>query len=216
MEDLKLYIHSRIDKFAKQYEGSSSVQNLILLKGKIDYWFDSKIPHVRNFYKSNQDKTSIICSHLPFSVRLVFYKTGQIAVYVEHNNSISVKFDNSRMIGQFCVDMGFVYFIESEFGWKIGKTRDLVKRTKIFEVKLPFKFAVRCHIKTHEKTKLERYFHDYFKDKLINGEWFLITDDDIIEASKTYPDIKLKPHTQEDNIYIDKKYLAQIKEVCYE
>ena len=57
-------------------------------------------------------------------LRIVFYFCY---AYVTHSNSKTTFF-------------GFVYIIKSELGYKIGMTKSIHDRTKIFNVKLPIKW----------------------------------------------------------------------------
>jgi hypothetical protein len=66
----------------------------------------------------------------------------------------------------------YVYFIKSEYGYKVGKTKDIKQRLNTFGVKLPFKFSLFSYIETKRMDECELYFHDLFSDRRINGEWF--------------------------------------------
>ena len=68
--------------------------------------------------------------------------------------------------------IGFVYFIKSEFGYKIGMTKSLDKRLRTFDVKLPFEFKLFCHIASSDYKKIEKDIHIILSEERINGEWF--------------------------------------------
>jgi len=70
---------------------------------------------------------------------------------------------------------GFVYLIESEYGYKIGRTKNVRSRTQLFGVKLPFPIRLVHIIETTDYVALERDMHHYFKDKRLEGEWFDLT-----------------------------------------
>jgi len=74
----------------------------------------------------------------------------------------------------------YVYFLKSDFGFKIGKTKDLSKRKNIFDVRLPFKTEVYAYILTKKMNECELFFHDILKERRINGEWFDLTEKDFI------------------------------------
>jgi hypothetical protein len=212
MNDLQSYAHHQIDKFAEKYTGSPAVDEIIELKKKFDGWFLKKSPSIHAYYASaSQDNISYLCKHNSFKLRLTFYKNGDSRLVIEHSSMSDILIRDIDIINTYCVDAGSVYFIESEFGWKIGKTKNIRKRKNVFDVKLPFEYAVRCQIKTHRKTYVERYFHNYFKDRLINGEWYDITDDDIIAAVKTDPSLKLSSYSPDDHIKI--KYIPKYQTV---
>ena len=78
----------------------------------------------------------------------------------------------------------YVYFIKSEYGYKIGKTKNINKRLKTFDVKLPFDFYLYAYIETKKMDECEKFFHDIFQEKRINGEWFEINDYDFPEIER--------------------------------
>ena len=75
---------------------------------------------------------------------------------------------------------GFVYLIWSQYGYKIGKAVSVKNRTKLFEVKLPFPIRVEHYAKFSDYTQAERSLHLHFQEKRMEGEWFSLTDDDVV------------------------------------
>lgn len=75
--------------------------------------------------------------------------------------------------------LGFVYIIESNLGYKIGHTKNIEKRTNIFNVKIPFEWEYQYIFMLDDYKKLEKKLHHIFKQKRIKGEWFNLTIDDI-------------------------------------
>lgn len=74
---------------------------------------------------------------------------------------------------------GYVYVIRSPYGFKIGKTVNLKQRTKLFEVKLPFKNSLEHYAWFDDYTHAERSFHLRFHRKRLEGEWFDLQPEDI-------------------------------------
>lgn len=212
MNDLKNFVQEQINEFAKKYEGSLMVDELVIFKSKADLFVTRRTQAIREFFKSvaTIDRTSFILNHGKLSMRLIFYKSGAMHLHLEYSDSLNKFMNDNNVMSKFALDVGHVYFIESEFGWKIGKTKNLKMRKDIFNVKLPFPFALRYHIRTHEKTKLEKQFHEYFKDFQINGEWFLITKEQIIEYVSQYPSLRLSGYSADDKIFIERNYLDKI------
>jgi len=213
MDHLKLFMQEQINVIAKRYENSISADEFIEFKKMADVFIVKRTQSIREFYKSSatEDRISFVLKHRnKLSMRLTFYKSGSVQVVIEYYDNIKKMTNDPTIMSHFALDVGQVYFIESEFGWKIGKTKNLKNRKDIFNVKLPFPFAVRYHIRTHEKTKLEKQLHEYFKDKNINGEWFLITRLDIVNYIGQFPMLKLSRYSPDDTIYIDRKYLTLI------
>lgn len=67
---------------------------------------------------------------------------------------------------------GYIYVVRSPHGFKIGKTVNLKQRTKLFEVKLPFKNSLEHYAWFDDYTLAERNFHVRFHHKRLEGEWF--------------------------------------------
>lgn len=78
---------------------------------------------------------------------------------------------------------GYVYVIKSltnDAYYKIGRSRDLHRRSKTFGVLLPFDVQTICTIKTKDMYKLEREMHQRFFSKRIGDtEWFALNQSDL-------------------------------------
>ncbi|MGZ9899294.1 GIY-YIG nuclease family protein [Shewanella gaetbuli] len=74
---------------------------------------------------------------------------------------------------------GYVYLIESEYGYKIGKTVNIKSRTRLFEVKLPFPIKLINYSWFENYSKAESDFHKKFAQKRQEGEWFKLELEDI-------------------------------------
>jgi len=79
---------------------------------------------------------------------------------------------------------GYVYFVKSEFGYKIGRTSDIKSRMNMFGVKLPFDVELYAYFKSMKYEKWELLLHKMFADKRINGEWFDINEEDFKAIEK--------------------------------
>lgn len=90
------------------------------------------------------------------------------------------------------IPTGFVYFLSSEFGYKIGCTKDIDKRLNTFGVQLPFKVELHSYIATKNYTGLERELHVMMGKRRIKGEWFNLSDEDFIELDKFIANKNLK------------------------
>ena len=75
--------------------------------------------------------------------------------------------------------VGYVYLVWSMYGYKIGKAVNVPKRTKLFEVKLPFPIRVEHYAMFSDYTQAERSLHLHFHEKRLEGEWFALTNEDI-------------------------------------
>jgi len=76
---------------------------------------------------------------------------------------------------------GYVYLIESKYGYKIGKSVNIKSRTNLFSVKLPFPIKLLHYAWFEDYSQAERNFHDQYFDKRLEGEWFALDPEDILE-----------------------------------
>lgn len=74
---------------------------------------------------------------------------------------------------------GFVYVLESAYGFKVGRTRNVPNRMRAFGVKLPIAYSIPLCVWFDDHIEAESAYHLMFKDKRINGEWFELSSEDI-------------------------------------
>jgi hypothetical protein len=77
--------------------------------------------------------------------------------------------------------IGSVYLLKAGPFYKIGKSISFEKRLKQIKLQLPYPVEVIHTISTPEYSKLETYWHQRFRSKRTNGEWFLLTEEDVKE-----------------------------------
>lgn len=90
---------------------------------------------------------------------------------------------------------GYIYVIKEFHSntYKIGKSKNIEDRLRMFNVKLPFKWELVHSVKTDDYTLSEKLIQDLFSDKRIKGtEWFNLDDKDleIIKSNNFKEDIK--------------------------
>lgn len=105
--------------------------------------------------------------------------------------SKSCRINEFKKFNKMCVkkDSGFIYFIKSELSGnvKIGKTSNLSKRfsdIKVCDPSVVLLFA----IKTENQHLLERKLHSFFYTKRRDGEWFLLSTNDVSYIKEKYKD----------------------------
>lgn len=133
----------------------------------------SLINYVKKPHESRKRKYEISVENKNFKMSYIVNQdlsSNLILNYIETQN---LEFNDNFIEAH--VDLQktqYVYFIQSEYGYKIGKTKDIKQRLNTFGVKLPFKFSLFSYIETKRMDDCELYFHDLFSDRRINGEWF--------------------------------------------
>lgn len=77
------------------------------------------------------------------------------------------------------IGYGFIYVIKSDLGYKIGKTKNIDDRLKIFNVKLPFQWQFYMLYPSLIYSEIEIALHTVFSKDNINGEWFNLNQQDL-------------------------------------
>ena len=81
-------------------------------------------------------------------------------------------------------DIGYIYILKSEYGYKIGKSIKVKDRIALFNVKLPFEFDIEGYYKVVNMSATETYLHKKYGYKRLEGEWFDLSEDDVYTLKK--------------------------------
>lgn len=73
---------------------------------------------------------------------------------------------------------GFVYVFQLGDFYKIGSSRNPIKRLKVFG-KLPYQSAIIHAIASEHAGRVERAFHKVLHRQRVNGEWFRLSSEEI-------------------------------------
>ena len=82
------------------------------------------------------------------------------------------------------VSGGYVYLIKSEYGYKIGKTKNMKQRTQLFGVKLPFSIEIAGYGWFDNYSAAEAEYHRRYAHKRLDGEWFKLSESDVLTISR--------------------------------
>lgn len=74
---------------------------------------------------------------------------------------------------------GYVYILQSAYGCKVGRTRNMPSRMRAFGVKLPILYTIPLCAWFDDHVEAESAYHRRFSEKRINGEWFSLQEEDI-------------------------------------
>lgn len=75
--------------------------------------------------------------------------------------------------------IGHVYLLKHDKVYKIGKSIDASKRYKDIKIQMPHKTEEIHVIETDDPSGIEVYWHNRFKDKRLEGEWFNLSANDV-------------------------------------
>lgn len=74
---------------------------------------------------------------------------------------------------------GYVYLIKAGIYYKIGKANSVERRFSQLRIQLPDRAELVHQITTDDPFGIEAYWHNRFRDKRSNGEWFSLSRQDI-------------------------------------
>ena len=77
------------------------------------------------------------------------------------------------------IEFGYVYLMKSGHFYKIGSSRNVERRNYELGIKLPEDLKILHTIRTDDPSGVENYWHNRFKDKRKQGEWFDLSNEDI-------------------------------------
>jgi hypothetical protein len=82
------------------------------------------------------------------------------------------------------VDLAYVYLIKAGRFFKIGRTNSLGRREYELSIQLPESPKVIHTIKTDDPAGIEAYWHNRFRERRKNGEWFELTSKDVADFKR--------------------------------
>lgn len=99
--------------------------------------------------------------------------------------------------------------------YKIGKTSDLPKRLASYHTHLPIDFRIIRQYAASNMAELEQSLHIVFQHKRMKGEWFELTDSDLVicdNIARNYALTNLRPTKKYPDIHYSDQPLLQVME----
>lgn len=134
--------------------------------------------------KDKSDDLVLIAKSSRFVVTFIVKKSGNSSLSLELRTEVSSLIQNSQLESFITSEHGYVYFVCSEYGYKIGCAKDYKSRVKSLGTIMPFDYDVTHVIECVNYQELERILHKAFESKRIKGEWFKIDNDDMKDVQK--------------------------------
>lgn len=132
---------------------------------------DNRFPSHNTFSKFG-NKTSLVetvkiyCANNGFEQLLSLCPSPKINEILEDEPTGTIAF-------------GTVYLYKSQSYYKIGRTNNTKRRDREIKLQLPFEAEIIHTIQTDDPIGIEKYWHQRFADKRLNGEWFRLTKADV-------------------------------------
>ncbi len=76
---------------------------------------------------------------------------------------------------------GVVYLLKAGPFYKIGKATDFSRRLNQIKLQLPYEVVVSHTIVCDDISHVETYWHRRFASRRQNGEWFVLSDEDVAQ-----------------------------------
>jgi hypothetical protein len=157
----------------------------ILFKELLSQLHRSEIKIVNYINKDIRRKRMLFtCKNDKYRIDFIIYKDKTSEIKLSYTEKYNKTFDPSFITSKLNDLDYYVYFIKSDYGYKIGKTKNIKVRLKTFDVKLPFDIYLYAYIKTKQMDDCEKFFHNILSEKRINGEWFDLNEYDFLEIER--------------------------------
>lgn len=102
-----------------------------------------------------------------------------IEICVPLHDSLKTISESNESISDVKEEIGHVYLLKHDKVYRIGRSIDASKRYKEIKIQMPHKTEEIHVIKTDDPSGIEAYWHNRFKDKRLEGEWFKLSAYDV-------------------------------------
>jgi len=177
------------NEFTKAHSKDFLIERLIDLINELDHFpidaelelkrkRDKTFPNANSIYKlgKKDERARLIIDYLKSNKIKDCEKIVDICQDIIDSSPEREESDSNEI-----VNSGFVYLIKhgSRNEYKIGKTINPLRREGEIRLELPEQIKPIHYIETDDPSGIEAYWHNRFKSKNINGEWFKLLADDI-------------------------------------
>ena len=100
-------------------------------------------------------------------------------VDIYRKNPATYKKDHEFQSQESSIEFGYVYLMKSGCFYKIGSSKNVERRNYEIGIKLPENLNIIHKIKTDDPSGIENYWHNRFKEKRKQGEWFDLSNEDL-------------------------------------
>lgn len=108
-------------------------------------------------------------------------------------NPLEMALDVYRELG-IKADVGYIYILKAENGlYKIGKSKDPGSRIASIRTSSPVALEIYRVFQSSEYSKQEKVLHRLFADLREFGEWFRLTDEELLTIDEIQGDHTLLP-----------------------
>lgn len=168
LSKLKLFMSSQVWVLSKTIDGYTILhENRGMIPQRIE--FERMVSECMEFYDNHDDHA--ISEH---NSSCLFVNTHNL----KQKKIPSIKMDKS----------GYIYLIESSSGHhKIGQSKNPKRRLKELQKGAaigPFTLDMICYFKVKNMDDAEQYLHELYHDSRVNGEWFLLSSEQIEQIKK--------------------------------
>ena len=145
---------------------------------KIKRRTDSSFPNITTLRNRMGNKPQMIKKILDYCTTSNDYN-DVVTICSSIYESSKVDDESNESTGDGIQEKGHVYLLKHGKEYKIGKSTDVSRRYKDIKIQMPYLTEEIHVIATDDPSGIEAYWHNRFKDKRLNGEWFQLSTDDV-------------------------------------
>lgn len=129
----------------------------------------------RNTFSRLGTKQQLLSKLLAFCRANIEYE--ELIPIFENECQIDPKTESNEAIANSV--QGYVYLIKFGNEYKIGNSNNVERRFREIRTQMPYSGKIIHTIATGDPEGIEAYWHQYFKEKRLKGEWFNLSNHDV-------------------------------------